>query len=142
MSARALPVSPIPIRPPAHAHGRVTEAEAQAMLRAVLNLFDKWGLQTDEKLVLLGGPSERTFQRWRAGQIGPLPNDTIFRLGDLLGIHKALRYMFTDVKRAYAWIKRANDAFAGKSALDVMLQGAPNDIARVRAYLDAERGGW
>lgn len=139
----AAPASaPIPIRPPAGAEGRVTQAEAEAMLRAVLGLLDKWGLETDEKLVLLGGPSERTFQRWRAGQIGPLPNDTIFRLGDLLGIHKALRYMFTDVKRAYAWIKRANDAFGGKSALDVMLQGAPTDIARVRAYLDAERGGW
>lgn len=139
----AAPASaPVPIRPPAGAEGRVTQAEAEAMLRAVLGLLDKWGLETDEKLVLLGGPSERTFQRWRAGQIGPLPNDTIFRLGDLLGIHKALRYMFTDVKRAYAWIKRANDAFGGKSALDVMLQGAPTDIARVRAYLDAERGGW
>jgi hypothetical protein len=142
MAAQASPSAPIPLRPPANAQGRVTDAEAQAMLRAVLNLLDKWGLQTDEKLVLLGRPSERTFQRWRAGQIGPLPNDTIFRLGDLLGIHKALRYMFTDVKRAYAWIKRANDAFAGKSALDIMLQGAPTDIARVRAYLDAERGAW
>jgi hypothetical protein len=139
----AAPASaPIPIRPSADAHGRVTDAEAEAMLRAVLNLLDKWGLQTDEKLVLLGRPSERTFQRWRAGQVGPLPSDTIFRLGDLLGIHKALRYMFTDVKRAYAWGKRANDAFAGKSALDMMLQGAPTDIARVRAYLDAERAGW
>jgi Protein of unknown function (DUF2384) len=139
----AAPASaPIPIRPPAGAEGRVSEAEAEAMLRAVLGLLDKWGLQTDEKLILLGGPSERTFQRWRAGQVGPLPNDMIFRLGDLLGIHKALRYMFTDLKRAYAWVKRANDAFGGKSALDVMLQGAPTDIARVRAYLDAERGAW
>jgi hypothetical protein len=142
MANQAASTAPIPIRPPADAQGRVTEAEAQAMLRAVLNLLNKWGLQTDEKLVLLGRPSERTFQRWRAGQIGPLPNDTIFRLGDLLGIHKALRYMFTDVARAYAWINRANDAFGGKSALDVMLQGAPTDIARVRAYLDAERAGW
>jgi hypothetical protein len=133
------PADPDPI--PQSRNSHVSGAEAQAMLRAVLNLFEKWGLQTGEKLVLLGRPSERTFQRWRAGQIGPLPNDTIFRLGDLLGIHKALRYMFTDVKRAYAWIKRANDAFGGKSALDMMLQGAPTDIARVRAYLDAERGG-
>jgi len=30
----------------------------------------------------------------------------------------------------------------GRPALDVMLQGAPSDISRVRAYLDAERGGW
>jgi uncharacterized protein (DUF2384 family) len=128
--------------PPASAHGGVTEAEARAMLRAALNLLDKWQLTTPEKLVLLGAPSERTFQRWRRGEVGPLPKDTVFRLGDLLGIHKALRYMFTDLERAYGWVKRPNEAFGGRPALDVMLQGAPTDISRVRAYLDAERGGW
>ena len=112
------------------------------MLRAVLNLFEKWGLRKEEKLTLLGSPSERTFQRWRAGEIGPLPADTIYRLGDLLGIHKALRYMFTDVTRAYSWVKSPNSAFGGRSALELMLQGSPTDIARVRAYLDAERGAW
>jgi uncharacterized protein (DUF2384 family) len=112
------------------------------MLRAVLNLLNKWDLRKGEKLVLLGGPSDRTFQRWRAGEIGPLPSDTVFRLGDLLGIHKALRYMFTDVERTYGWVKRPSEAFGGKSALDIMLQGAPSDISRVRVYLDAERGAW
>lgn len=133
---------PIPRKPPPGAEGPITEDEARAMLRAVLNLLEKWGLRKEEKLNLLGSPSERTFQRWRAGEIGPLPADTIYRLGDLLGIHKALRYMFKDVARAYSWIKRPNSAFGGRSALDLMLQGAPTDIARVRAYLDAERGAW
>ena len=133
---------PIPRQAPADARGFVSEAEAQAMLRAVLNLLEKWELRRDDKLVLLGSPSERTFQRWRAGEIGSLPKDTVFRLGDLLGIHKALRYMFTDLTRAYGWIKRPNAVFGGKSALDIMLQGAPTDISRVRAYLDAERGAW
>ncbi len=112
------------------------------MLRAVLNLLTKWGLSKGEKLVLLGSPSDRTFQRWRAGEVGPLPNDTVHRLGDLLGIHKALRYMFTNLERSYAWVRRPNEAMGGRPALDVMLQGAPSDISRVRAYLDAERGGW
>ncbi len=134
--------APIPRRAPTGTHGPVTEEEARAMLRAVLNLLDKWDLRREEKLVLLGGTSERTFQRWCAGEIGPLPSDTVFRLGDLLGIHKALRYMFTDIEHIYGWVKRPNEAFGGKSALDVMLQGAPSDISRVRAYLDAERGAW
>lgn len=136
------PSAPIP-RLAAEGQGlSITADEAHAMLRAVLRLFEKWQLRTDEKLVLLGAPSERTFQRWRAGDIGPLANDTVHRLGDLLGIHKALRYMFVDVERAYAWVKRPNEVFAGKSALDLMLQGAPADISRVRHYLDAERSGW
>ena len=140
--AGAMASAPIPRQAPAGTQGTVTDEEARAMLRAVLNLLAKWNLRREEQLVLLGGPSDRTFQRWRAGEIGPLPNDTVFRLGDLLGIHKALRYMFTDADRAYGWVKRPNEALGGKSALDVMLQGAPSDISRVRAYLDAERGAW
>lgn len=142
MNASALRTLPIPRRPPPETSGVVTDDEARSMLRAVLNLLDKWRLRNDEKLTILGGPSERTFQRWRAGEIGALSNDTVFRLGELLGVHKALRYMFTDIERAYAWVKRPNTVFAGNSALDVMLQGAPTDISRVRAYLDAERGAW
>jgi Ni/Co efflux regulator RcnB len=130
------PSPPLPMRE------RVSEDEARAMLRAVLNLFDKWGVERGDQITLLGSPSERTFQRWRAGEIGGLSVDTVYRLGDLLGVHKALRYMFAEPERGYAWVKRGNAAFGGASALAVMRQGAPGDISRVRAYLDAERGGW
>ncbi len=112
------------------------------MLRAVLNLFEKWGLRTPEIRVLLGSPAERTLQRWRSGQIAGVPHDTVYRLGCFLGIHKALRYMFSDAARGYEWVKKPTTAFGGKSALDKMMQGAPTDVAQVRAYLDAERAGW
>jgi hypothetical protein len=120
----------------------ITPREADAMLRAVLNLFDRWKLTAIEARRLLGDPSERTYQRWRKGEIAGLPRDTVFRLGTLLGIHKALRYMFSAPERGYAWIRKPNAAFGGHSALDRMLQGAPTALAAVRAYLDAERGGW
>jgi hypothetical protein len=119
-----------------------TRSEVEAMLRAVFNLFDRWQLTATEARCLLGGPSERTYQRWRKGEVASIPNDTIFRLGTLLGIHKALRYMFVEPERGYAWIRAPNVAFAGHSALERMLQGAPTHLAAVRAYLDAERAGW
>jgi Protein of unknown function (DUF2384) len=120
----------------------VTAQEAQAMLRAVLTLFDRWGLTAVEARRLLGEPSERTYQRWRRGEVAAIPHDTVFRLGALLGIHKALRYMFPSLERGYAWVRKANAAFGGRSALEKMLQGAPTDLVDVRAFLDAERGGW
>jgi Ni/Co efflux regulator RcnB len=120
----------------------VTQAEAAAMLRAAFNLFDRWQLSDTEARRLLGEPSSSTFYRWKRGSIGIIPRDTTWRLGDLMGIHKALRYMFTDPARGYAWVRASNLTFGGKSALDRMLAGAPSDIAAVRAYLDAERAAW
>ena len=107
------------------------------MLRAVLNLFDRWELTAAEARRLLGRPPERTYQRWRRGEAGTIPHDTVFRLGCLLGIHKALGCMFTSRERRYAWICRPNSAFGGHSAFDMMMQGASTDLAAVRAYLDA-----
>lgn len=122
--------------------GDVTQAEAAAMMRAVFNLFRLWNVNDTQARVLLGQPSPSTFYRWKRGEIGTVPHDTIWRLGDLMGVHKALRYMFTEPERGYAWVSKPNEAFNGKSALDRMLAGAPGDLTAVRNYLDAERGGW
>ncbi|MDO8877698.1 MAG: MbcA/ParS/Xre antitoxin family protein [Pseudolabrys sp.] len=124
------------------AGGTVTQEEAAAMLRAVFNLFRLWQVNDVQARVLLGQPSASTFYRWKRGAIGTVPSDTIWRLGDLMGIHKALRHLFTDPARGYAWLARPNTAFGAGSALDRMVAGAPSDLSAVRAYLDAERGGW
>ena len=120
----------------------ITPAEAAAMLRAALNLFRLWGLDDEQGRVLLGQPSPRTYARWKAGEISRLPHDTRQRLSYLMGIHKALRHMFREPERAYAWVAKPNLAFGGQTALQRMLAGDVTDLAAVRAYLDAERGGW
>lgn len=120
----------------------ITPAEAAAMMRAVLSLFQRWQVSDREARVLLGQPSERTFYRWKKGEIGAVPYDTARRLSYLLGIHKALRLLFKDPQRGYDWVRRDNLAFGGRSALGRMLGGDVADLAAVRGYLDAERGGW
>lgn len=119
----------------------VTEAEAAAMFRAALNLFGKWELTDEQAATLLDMPV-RSFRRWKAEGPGRISRDGRARLSNLMGIHKALRIIFTEPQRGYAWIRTGNSAFAGASALDVMLGGELTDIMRVRRYLDAERGGW
>lgn len=119
----------------------ITEDEATAMARAITNLFDRWQLSDVEACEILGGMAARTWARWKKGEIGRVDRDLAMRMSILLGIHKGLRYMFTAPQRGYEWIKKANKAFGGKSALEVMLQGSMFDLARVRSYLDAERGG-
>lgn len=119
----------------------ITQAEGEAMLRAVFTLFGKWALNDEEGATLLDLPL-RTYRRWKAGQPGRLDRDTKARLSNLLGIHKALRILFTDPQRGYDWIRAKNSVFGNVSALSVMLRGELTDLMRVRRYLDAERGGW
>lgn len=119
----------------------ITDEEAAAMFRAVVKLFRLWGVTDDQAAALLDLP-KRTFARWKAGDLGRVGRDGKARLSNLIGIHKALRLIFHEAPRGYAWIKASNEAFGGRSALDVMLGGELTDLMRVRRYLDAERGGW
>ena len=125
---------------PAPNRREITEAEASAMARAVIRLFDHWSLTDAEACVMLGGLSPRTWQRWKSGEIGRIPRDLKARLSNLVGIHKALRLIFRDAEQGYGWISRPNTRFGGRSARAVMLGGELTDLMRVRAYLDAERG--
>lgn len=119
----------------------ITDAEGEAMARAVVNLFARWSLTDAQASVLLGGLSPRTWARWKTGVIGRVPRDLKSRLSNLMSIHKALRIIFTEKERGYSWISRSNNAFSGLSALDVMLGGELTDLMRVRRYLDSVRGG-
>lgn len=119
----------------------LTDEEGAAMFRAALNLFRNWGVTDEQAAVMLDLPG-RTFARWKAGALGRLGRDGKARLSNLMGVHKALRMVFQEPGRGYAWIKASNEAFGGRSALEVMLGGELTDIMRVRRYLDAERGAW
>jgi hypothetical protein len=118
----------------------ISDAEAAAMFRAAVNLFRLWAL-TDEESAQLLDLSGRTYQRWKKGEPGRIGRDARARLSNLIGIHKALRLVFREPQRGYAWIRAPNQAFGGASALEVMLGGELTDLMRVRRYLDAERGG-
>jgi hypothetical protein len=119
----------------------VTDEEAAAMFRAALNLFRLWAVTDEQAAIILDLP-RRTFARWKAGEIGRIGRDGKARLSNLMGIHKALRIIFREAARGYAWIKAPNGAFGGRSALDIMLGGELTDLMRVRRCLDAERGAW
>ena len=124
--------------PPEVTDPGITDAEAGAMFRAAVNLFRLWSVSDGEAAILLDLPA-RTFARWKAGEIGRIGRDGKARLSNLMGIHKALRLIFREPQRAYAWVKAPNEAFGGRRALDVMLDGELTDLMRVRRYVDAER---
>ncbi|MBW7946601.1 MAG: DUF2384 domain-containing protein [Sphingomonadaceae bacterium] len=126
---------------PAFRPAPITDAEGAAMFRAALNLFRAWEITDEAAATLLDLPL-RTYRRWKAEGPGRMGRDGKARLSNLMGIHKALRIIFREPHRGYAWVKAPSAAFEGQSALAVMLGGELTDLMRVRRYLDAERGGW
>ena len=119
----------------------ISDAEDAAMFRAVVNLFGRWQLTDEQAATLLDMPV-RTYRRWKAGEQGRIDRDAKARLSNLMGVHKALRLIFREPQRGYGWIKASNQAFGGRSALEIMLGGELTDLMRVRRFLDAERSAW
>lgn len=111
-------------------------------LKAFFALADHWRLNAGQARILLGRPSERTFYNWKAGKVGSPSHDTMCRIGYLLGIHRALRTLFSNSENVYGWVSVENDDFNGQTPLQRMLGGDVTDLAHVRQYLDALRGGW
>jgi uncharacterized protein (DUF2384 family) len=120
----------------------ITDAEAEALARTTVNLFNAWKLTDAQACTLLGGLSARTWSRWKDGKPGRIHRDLKMRMAHLMGIHKGVRHLFKDATRGYEWIKAPNTAFEGMSALDMMLQGELSDLAVMREWLDAERSAW
>lgn len=116
------------------------KAPEPGALAAFFALADVWKLSTDQQILLLGSPARSTYFKWKK-EGGTLSVDQEDRVSHLLSIFKALQVLFPDPGRADRWLRHAHRFFGGKSALDVMLGGRLEDIARVRDFVDAQRGG-
>ena len=121
---------------------QITTAEAEATARAAVKLFENWKFSDMAAREVLGGLTARMYERWKAGNPGHIDKDLATLLSLLMGIHRRLRYLFTNSKRGYDWIGKPNYVFGGRSPAEVIGQGDISSLARVRDYLDGERSGW
>lgn len=113
-------------------------------LKAFFKIAERWYLDTDEQMGLLGLSARSTYFKWKKDLDGHLSLDTLERISYLLGIFKALHVLLPDEQAADSWIRKPNSAsiFGGKPALKRLLSGRVSDLYVVRQYLDAQRGGW
>jgi uncharacterized protein (DUF2384 family) len=120
-----------------------TLAAGRVALQGFFHIMEKWSLNNQQSIVLLGGISTSTFYRYKKLPEVTLQNETIDRISYIFGIHKGLCILFPSEERASQWIKRPNDGapFKGGSALDRMMQGQISDLAAVRRYIDAYAQG-
>jgi hypothetical protein len=122
-----------------------SESVSEALLPAIFNIFDKWRLAGKEQMTLLGLTNEKTLYNWKNKPAkAKLSKDVLERASYILGIYKALQILLPVESKAGAWLSGGNDNpyFGGQRPLDRMLAGQVVDLAGVRNFLDAERGGW
>ncbi|GAC34952.1 MbcA/ParS/Xre antitoxin family protein [Paraglaciecola polaris] len=113
---------------------------AKTSMKAFFNICDKWDLNTEEALRLMGEPSRGTFFKWKRGDATKLTQDQLTRVSIVLGVYKALRLLFPTAEQAHAWINKANTHFNGKPAREQFCTGNMISMLDLRRYLDAVRG--
>jgi hypothetical protein len=111
-------------------------------LLGFFRIMELWGVDNTHARAILGHPAERTFYKWRAGEVGAVPNDVIRRIGYVSGIWKALQILYSNHDQADSWVRRPNRHLGGQTPLERMSAGDVTDLAAVRQYLDAARGPW
>jgi hypothetical protein len=113
-------------------------------MRTFFNIAGAWDLSNQQQRALLGWPPESTFYKYKAGQIGTLPYDTLVRISLVLGIYKDLQILYPEPGLADRWIKlpNSNPLLGGKPALALMSENGIDGLYQVRRLLDGRRGGW
>src|SRR5688572_19235329 len=111
------------------AASRGVQLDHRAAKRTFFRIMDAWGVDDGDARVLLGAPSRSTFYNYKRGEGGPLNADTLERVSYVLGIYKALELLFPNSQQADAWMRKANRAFGGRSALEHALGGKVVDLA-------------
>ena len=121
-----------------------TAGLAHKGLAAFFRIAERWQLTARQQQIVLGQPARSTFFKWKSGQPGAIGKDTLERLSYIVGIYKALQILIPRADLADAWITRPNDAplFNGQPPIAMLTEGSVASLYRVRAYLDAQRGGW
>jgi hypothetical protein len=116
-------------------------------LRTLLAIADLWGLNEEQRRLILGYPSRSTYHSWckQAREHGAftLDADVLTRISAVLGIHQALGIIFESERDGVAWLRQPHGAalFGGHPPLDLVTGGTQDGLMAVRRFLDAARGG-
>jgi len=112
-------------------------------VRAFKDIAGHWKLTPMEQRIMLGIIPQSTYTKYmRDPDSASLSYDTLQRISILIGIFKAINILLPDEQLADEWLSKPNahPLFKNTSAKEFLLDGSMENMAAVRAYLDAERG--
>jgi hypothetical protein len=118
------------------------ERLSPSVIKAFLNIMERWGVRDEDARALLGGISNDQYYEMKKKPERTLSTDTLTRISYLIGIFKALNILYSE-PLADAWVQRhnTNRIFGGETPLAYMMKGGLVAMQVVRRLLDARRGG-
>jgi len=116
------------------------DEERVALSRTIVELLNRWGVQPEDQVTLLGLPADtkpRALRRYYENT--PLPNSPEIneRIDHLLGIADALRTSNPCSATAdVIWLHAINHRFDNRTPLDAMIRDGLGGLLAVRTHLD------
>src|SRR5690242_8619978 len=124
-----------------NAHYALSDDVKKRNTENIIALFKHWNLKNEEECELLGGVSLAQLAKFKKGTAFISNQDTLDRVGNLLGIHKNLRILYPYNREVvYGWIKARNRKLHNLTPLEVMLEKRYIGIAQIRRMTDFMRG--
>ncbi|MGC2165804.1 MAG: MbcA/ParS/Xre antitoxin family protein [Gallionella sp.] len=117
--------------------------DRSSISKMLMQLFGHWAISTEDQLDMLGlaRDNRAALARYRKGVPMSASRDATERAGHLLAIHKNLRLLFPHNRDlAYKWMSTRNNAFEGRTPVDVVKDYGFAGLLMVRSYLDRMRG--
>ncbi len=110
---------------------------SNAALSAFWNIMDQWGVESEERISLIGIKTNLSSDDLKEMNVSSLSSELIARISLVLKIYKYLEILFPNHEQSKAWIKKPNDDFSGKTALMVILSDNENGLLTVVKYLNS-----
>ena len=116
-----------------------TYVQLKAGLKAFFRITESWGLNGEQRRLLLGNPDTTLYNDWEEENVieQSVSFDLLDRLSYILGIYKALKTMHSEENQRLFLVNSTKVApFNNISPLEYMLSGQLVALADVRRYLD------
>ena len=118
---------------------RLSEDDRRALAGVLMQVFEQWGISSENQLALMGypdGTASRELRRLRQGSAFPQDADQLHRAEQLLAIQDCLRTAYPRNRNmASYWLNQPNRHFNKRAPMAVMLEGV-DGLREVRVHLD------
>lgn len=110
-----------------------------AAITAMTKLAELWRLKDADVRALLGGISERTWMRMKAGKWAmPLSQRRLTRISLLLGIYKGLNQLYSrPLADQWMWLPNKSQPYRGVQPISFILKGGMAALRSMRHDIQA-----